>query len=86
MGKEAYKIWCRMILKNVFKNEFYIMIAANFDEIEDSEINRHKFGRAIDDVLNLLSTDIISEERGRKIDDIFRRHMPQDIFRNEIHK
>ena len=75
-----------MILKNIFKTEFYIMIAANFDEIDDTEINRHKFGRAIDEVFKLLSTDIISEERGRKIDDIFRKHMPQDIFRKGIHK
>ena len=76
MSKEAYRTWARKALKEIIKPEFFTMVSSNISELPDDDDNRIRFGRVLDAILKLTEDKNPSPDIGRKIDEIFRAHLP----------
>ena len=80
MGQEACRIWMRMFLKKVIRSEYYIMVCQNLADLQMDIENRCKFGRVVDEVLNLLEKGDQTIHTAKKIDEILSLYFP-NIFR-----
>ena len=77
MGLEVYKIWARMFLKAIIKNEYYVMVAINFSDMEVKPANRHFFGVLVDKVFQILKEENAGVNIGCRIDDLIRHTLPE---------
>ena len=77
MGKEAYKIWCRNILKKIVDPNFYINVASNFSEMEVSAATRHNFGQLLDGLFEILKEDNSNVKLGFRIEELVRKFLPE---------
>ena len=83
MGIEALRIWLRMFLKKIIKPEYYIMVCQNLSDLKVGNLEeRWKFGRIVDDILELCENGDLSTHTAKKIDAILLHHF-SNIFRNE---
>ena len=76
MGKEAYKIWCRNILKKITEPSFYISVASNFSEMEITATTRHNFGQMLDGLFEILKEDNTNIKLGFRIEELMRKFLP----------
>ena len=77
MGKEAYKIWCRNILKKIVNPNFYINVASNFSEMEISSSTRHNFGQLLDGLFDILKEDNSNVRLGFRIEELAKKFLPE---------
>ena len=75
-GVEAYKIWARMFLKMVIKDEYYIYVASKFEELDLKLVTRHHFGAIVDGVFSILKGDNTGINVACRIDDMFKTWLP----------
>ena len=79
MGQEAFKIWCRTILKKIVKPNFYTMVSANLSEIKFCPAKRHAFGQILDGILELLKENSDEVDLGFRIEELVNRFLPELI-------
>ena len=83
MGQEACRIWLRMFLKKVIKPEYYIMVCQNLADLKMDLESRLKFGKIIDDILDLCEKGDTSIHTAKKIDAIFQLYF-SNMFRKRM--
>ena len=70
-------MWARSMIKIIFKQEYTVVIMANFDKLETSEENRERFGKMLDEIHKYLEKNRNSFTVGKDIDDIVKDSMPE---------
>ena len=77
MSMEAYKMWARSMIKMIFKQEFTVIIMANFDKLDTNEENRERYGKMLDMIHKHHRENENSFTLGRDIDEIVKKVMPE---------
>ena len=85
MGKEAFKIWCRNILKKIINPNYFIMVSANFSELEMTHQVKHNFGKFLDGLFEIMAENDTEAKLGFRIDELLRKFLPQ-LLRNGLRR